>query len=309
MWGAPPFSDRGIMDMPPSLTNIVSVSCGAEHTLALRSDGTMIAWGFNLRGQTSPPPSAVDLISISAGADHSLALRRDGLVIGWGNNQYGAATPPQGLSDVKAIAGGWNYSLALINDGTVVGWGSSQYGAATIPPSLTNAVAIAAGDFCGAAIRADGSVLYWGRDAYFTPTPSDGITLDGFTNIVDIGVGHCYAIGRRADGTLVQYPKEIDPKRVAPPSLPNITKLAVSVSHDLALLGDPPPRLAIQHDGANVVLSWPMTPTQFILEQATTPQGPFGSVAAAVSSGAAAQQFQVVQPANEPTAFFRLRGQ
>jgi hypothetical protein len=108
--------------------------------------------------------------------------------------------------------------------------------------------------------------------------------LDGFTNIVDIGVGHCYAIGRRADGTLVQYPKEIDPKRVAPSSLPNITKLAVSVSHDLALLGDPPPRLAIQRDGANIVLSWPMTPAQFILEQATTPQGPFGSVVAAVSS-------------------------
>jgi alpha-tubulin suppressor-like RCC1 family protein len=89
----------------------------------------------------------VDLIAISAGADHSLALRRDGLVIGWGNNQYGAATPPQGLSDVKAIAGGWNYSLALLNDGTVVGWGSSEFGAATIPPSLTNAIAIAAGDF------------------------------------------------------------------------------------------------------------------------------------------------------------------
>ncbi len=53
---------------------------------------------------------------IAAGAFHSLALRSDGTVVGWGYNGYGQASPPSGLADVIAIAAGQLHSLALFGD-------------------------------------------------------------------------------------------------------------------------------------------------------------------------------------------------
>ena len=62
-------------------------------------------------------------IRIAAGAYHNLALKNDGTVVAWGENCYGQATVPAGLSGVVAIAAGALHSLALKNDGTVVAWG------------------------------------------------------------------------------------------------------------------------------------------------------------------------------------------
>jgi alpha-tubulin suppressor-like RCC1 family protein len=92
------------------------------------------------------PPGAV-FTNIAAGFDHSLALKNDGTVIAWGNNFDGQATVPAGSSNVVAIAAGaGGYSLALKSDGTVVGWGyNGYYGQITIPASATNVTAIAAG--------------------------------------------------------------------------------------------------------------------------------------------------------------------
>ena len=69
-----------------------------------------------------------DAVAISAGWIHSLALRSDGTVVAWGDNRYGQVTVPAGLTDVVAItAGGW-HNLALKADGTVVAWGNNAAG-------------------------------------------------------------------------------------------------------------------------------------------------------------------------------------
>ena len=85
--------------------------------LALRSDGTVAAWGDNSYGQTNVPVNLTNAVAISAGASHNLALLNDGTVVGWGNDASGQTNVPAGLSKVVAVAAGGYHSLALVNDG------------------------------------------------------------------------------------------------------------------------------------------------------------------------------------------------
>ena len=51
-------------------------------------------------------------MDVAAGGYHSLALKSDGSIVGWGSNDYGEASPPEG-NDFVAIAASWDYSLAI----------------------------------------------------------------------------------------------------------------------------------------------------------------------------------------------------
>src|ERR671922_136910 len=104
---------------------------------------TVVGWGKNTNGQATPPAVLSDVVAISAGTNHSLALKSDGTVVGWGSSfGLGAETPPAGLSGVVAISAEAVHSLALKSDGTVVGWGSNSSGETTPPPSLSDVTAI-----------------------------------------------------------------------------------------------------------------------------------------------------------------------
>jgi alpha-tubulin suppressor-like RCC1 family protein len=138
-------------------SGVIAVVAGSNHSLALKSDGTVLAWGSNASGQlgdgtavsrSSPiqvnglgPGSGV--VAIAAGMDHSLALKSDGTVLAWGGNSSGqlgdGTTSPRpspvqvsGLgpaSSVISIAVGLgSHSLALKSDGSVVAWGANSSG-------------------------------------------------------------------------------------------------------------------------------------------------------------------------------------
>jgi inhibitor of cysteine peptidase len=80
----------------------VALSSGSDHTLALKSDGTVVAWGDNSDGQLGdgtttarrlspvavPGLAAVSAVSASVG-NTSFALKSDGTVMAWGKNDYG----------------------------------------------------------------------------------------------------------------------------------------------------------------------------------------------------------------------------
>jgi len=91
------------------------VAAGMNHTLALKSDGTLWAWGYNVSGQlgdgtTTQRNSPVHIgsdnkwVSISAGGYHTLALKSDGTLWAWGQNnngQLGDGTSTQRNSPVQ----------------------------------------------------------------------------------------------------------------------------------------------------------------------------------------------------------------
>ena len=118
---------------PRASSNAVAVAAGGSHSLALRSDGTVEAWGRNTYGQVDVPADLTNAVAIAGGAYHSLALRSDGTVEAWGRNNYGQTNVPVGLSNVVAIAGGDSHSLALRDDGTLVAWGYNYYGQTNNP--------------------------------------------------------------------------------------------------------------------------------------------------------------------------------
>lgn len=65
---------------------VVNIASGEFHSLALKADGTVVAWGRNDEGQTDVPPGLSEVVAIAAGDSHSLALKADGTVEAWGRN-------------------------------------------------------------------------------------------------------------------------------------------------------------------------------------------------------------------------------
>ncbi|MEK7675951.1 MAG: chitobiase/beta-hexosaminidase C-terminal domain-containing protein, partial [Verrucomicrobiota bacterium] len=117
----------GQTTLPSGLSGVVAIAAGDSHSLALKSDGTVVAWGANDAGQTTVPSGLNGVVAIAAGHRHNLALKSDGTVVALGINDYGRTTVPSGLSGVVAIAGGYAHSLALKSDGTVVACSNSHF--------------------------------------------------------------------------------------------------------------------------------------------------------------------------------------
>lgn len=138
---------------------VVAIAVGSRHGLALKGDGSVVAWGEAY----GMPPGLAGATAIAAGRNHSLALKRDGTVVAWGQNGKGQTDVPVGLTGVTAIAAGVAHSLALKEDGTVVAWGFNDAGQADVPAGLTGVKAIAAGWWHSLALKNDGSVVAWGH--------------------------------------------------------------------------------------------------------------------------------------------------
>lgn len=87
---------------------------------AAKQAGRIVSWG----DQKTPDAPLTNITKIAAGSFHSLALKSEGSIVGWGRNDYGQATPPAGNSFID-IAVGSNHNLALKSDGSIIGWGGT----------------------------------------------------------------------------------------------------------------------------------------------------------------------------------------
>lgn len=185
-----------------SLDNITSAAGGEDHSLALKTDGTVWTWGRNLDGElgngtTNSSSVAVqvigitNIVAIDGGRRYSIALKNDGTVWTWGDNDYGQLgngtsndnyLPIQvmALSGISAVAAGKLHAIVLKNDGTVWTWGGNNFGQlgngtngqftdSQTPVQvsfITDAIAIAAGDDHCLALKSDGTVWAWGWNSF-----------------------------------------------------------------------------------------------------------------------------------------------
>jgi alpha-tubulin suppressor-like RCC1 family protein len=120
---------------------VVAIAAGGRShsgfSLALKKDGTVIAWGNNAYHRNAVPIGLSNVIAIAAGPEHSLALKRDGTIVGWGS-YYENQQISSGLTNVVAISVGEEHCMALKSDGTVVAWGRNQHGETNVPSGLNN---------------------------------------------------------------------------------------------------------------------------------------------------------------------------
>ena len=130
--------------------NYLMVSAGNAHSLGVKSDGTLWAWGRNEDGELgdgtitnrhSPVQIGSDTTwaMVSAGSVHSLAVKSDGTLWAWGYNKYGqlgAGTATDRYSPVQIgsdttwamVSASQLHSLAVKSDGTLWAWGHNEDG-------------------------------------------------------------------------------------------------------------------------------------------------------------------------------------
>ena len=154
--------------MPDGLSDVTAIAAGTAQSLALRRDGSVVAWGCagtaNF-GQCDVPAGLGGVTAIAAGTGFNLALKGDGTVVAWGCGgivDFGQCNVPAGLVDVVAIAAGGRHALALRRDGTVVAWGCrgiGDFGQCSVPSALTGVTAISAGQFNSLAVASSSQSL------------------------------------------------------------------------------------------------------------------------------------------------------
>jgi alpha-tubulin suppressor-like RCC1 family protein len=224
---------HGQTNVPADLSNVTAIAAGYYHSVALKSDGTVVAWGRNSDGETNVPPGLSNVVALSAGCYHNLALRNDGTVVAWGRNSSGETNVPPGLSNVVFVAAGCSHSLALKDNGLIVGWGDNDHGQLNVPLGLANVAALSAGDDFSLALRANRTVVSWGDN-------SNGQTNVpvGLSNVVAIAGGGSHCLALRANGTITGWGQNTYDQTNVPSGLSNMIAIAAGAAHSLALRGD-----------------------------------------------------------------------
>ena len=235
----------------PDAATFTQVATGRRHGLALKADGTVVAWGDNTYGQGNVPSALSNVVAIAAGGSHSLVLKADLTIAAWGDNQLGQTTIPSPLRDVVAISAGNYHNLALKSDGTVVAWGGINYlNEITVPGGLSNVVAVAAGWVHSLALKADGTVVGWGARNH-DGQGAQATVPTGLSNVVAIAAGGFHSLALKRDGTVIAWGANNGGQTNVPPGLADVVAIAAGYDSEAGYGGH---SLALKQDGT--VVAW-----------------------------------------------------
>jgi len=258
----------GQATVPAGLTNVASVACGLDHSVAVLADGRAVLWGRNdlrqaevaeadnhgfvaaaagllhtvllrangtlhfthpsFRPELSGIPTISDAVGVAAGAAHTVVLHRDGRVDSFGRTFAASARVPIEAQGCVAVAAGGYFSLALRSDGRVVAWGDNTSGQTVVPASATSVVAIAAGSYHAVALRSDGTLVVWGEG-------SNGALAvpSGLKDVVAVAAGGYHTQVLVRSGPSLSVPRRADVRWASDVFLPAGTRYAVERSADL----------------------------------------------------------------------------
>ena len=216
------------------LGGVRAVSSGANFSLALLSNGTVMSWGWNENGELGdgaqgifaysgipvPVSGLTGVTAVSAGQYEALALLSNGTVMAWGGPaESDVPVAVSGLSNVTAISAGAYHNLALLKNGTVMAWGANgngQLGDGSTEPSaglvavsgLSNATAISAGLEDSLAVLSNGTVKGWGANEF--GQLGDGehngsdvpVAVSGLSNATSVSAGRDFSLALLRNGTV-----------------------------------------------------------------------------------------------------------
>ena len=174
--------------------DIVAISAGADHTVGLKSDRTVVAVGRNDFGQVFVSKWR-DIVAISAGYGYTVGLKSDGTVVAVGRNDFEQVFVSK-WRDIVAISAGYGHTVGLKSDGTVVAVGLNDHGQCNVS-GWRDIVAISAGYGHTVGLKSNGTVVAVGRNDF------GQFIVSGWRDIVAISAGYGYTVGLKSDGTVV----------------------------------------------------------------------------------------------------------
>lgn len=214
-----------------------NVSAGGEHTLSIKTDRTLWAWGLNQYGQlgdgtnddkNTPVQIGLDndWKAVSAGHTHSVALKTDGTLWAWGFGVIGYGAENSNIpvqigadTDWASIAAGDGYTMALKTDGSLWACGKNNRGQLGIGNADHQFVFIRVGADSNwkkvvaksehtFGIKTDGTLWGWGYNLnnYFFGTTSistvqSPLQIPG-NNWAEVTTGVNHTVAIKSDGTL-----------------------------------------------------------------------------------------------------------
>ena len=251
--------------------NIKEIYAGGRHSIALKNDGYILAWGNNDKGQLGNnstireiQPVCISGISnvkqIACGENHTAALKGDGTVWAWGDNQYGqlgnnsfnnSKLPVKvyNISDVISIACGYNHTIALKNNGTVWTWGRNNKGQLgnkntsnkTYPIEILDIIdieKIAGGEAHTMALKKDGTVFTWGSNFFgqlgivSTLEKHNPEKIPDFGNIINLAAGQFHSMAINKNGQIYFWGNNIF-GQIGNPSDSKLTPLLINNPSDI----------------------------------------------------------------------------